>query len=421
MNAYASVLLWATYLVSLYFALFFFFVFLDKRFFQSNKQRKVKLTHTPFVSVLIPACNEEATIVATIKSVLNLDYPKDKLEVIVIDDGSTDRTRERVVRYVADKPLVTLISHPNRGKAASLNHALARAHGEFFACLDADSFVGRDALRNMLRLYYHENSPDLAVVTPALKVKSPRNLLQKVQWIEYLVMVLVSRLASNLDCLYVAPGPFSLYRTDIIRNLGGFDEHNLTEDQEIAYRVQAHHYTLKQCPTAVVHTIAPATFATFSRQRRRWYKGSLSCLHKYRGIILNRTYGDFGIVQMLKNSFGFLIALSGISFAFYYIVWPIVEKVRHLSIVGFDIWPYLRNITFTFNVLTLDAQKLFILSILFSISAIFFYAAHRNADERINKFGLLPVIPYFFVYYLVKGSVLVFSLVEYAVGKKQKW
>lgn len=411
-------------MVSLYFSIFFLLILLDKNFFVPRQNGRIKLHKIPFISVLIPAYNEEQTVIETIASVLHLDYPKDRLEVIVVDDGSSDSTRQKVEQYIKTvgcDPHVSLISHENMGKAASLNHALQFARGEFFACLDADSFVEQDTLRHMLAFYYKENDPNIRIVTPVLKVKTPHTLLQKVQWLEYLVMAFISRLASHIDSLYVAPGPFSLYHKATIKELGGFDEHNITEDQEIAYRVQASHYRIKQCPTAFVYTIAPATLRTFSRQRRRWYKGSISCLYKYRRLILNKRYGDFGIVQMLKNLLGFFIAFSGISFAVYLIFLPSLKKLHNLFLINFDVFPYIENARLDFSLAGFNIQRMFIMLVLFAITLLFFIFAHRYTKEKINKFGLIPIVPYFFFYYLVKGSILIFSLVEYAVGRKHRW
>ena len=136
------------------------------------------------------------------------------------------------------------------------------AKGEFFACLDADSYVEKDTLTKMLVLYEKENDPDLTIVTPAMKVKKPKNLIQKLQRVEYILTLFVSRLMSRLDCIYVAPGPFSLYRKKTIIDMGGFEVGNLTEDQEIAYRAQKHQYKIKQCYNAYVYTIAPKTLPT---------------------------------------------------------------------------------------------------------------------------------------------------------------
>ncbi len=424
MNLVIEIVLWIAYVVSLYFSVFLFLVFMDNKKLFHQEQSSTTLSQYPLVSILIPAYNEEETIIRTLKSVDALDYPKEKLEIIIIDDGSKDKTKELIEVFIHGKPYCILLSHTNRGKAASLNRGLSVAKGEFFACLDADSFVEPLTLRKMLSLYFHANDQSLAVVTPAMKVDTPRNILQRVQWLEYLVIILIARMSSQLDSLYVAPGPFSLYRTAIIREVGGFDEKNITEDQEIAYRLQKHQYRIRQCFDGYVYTTAPQNIRPFYQQRRRWYLGSILCLHKYRKIIANRKYGDFGVYQTVKSSLGFVLAVTGILVGGYLILEPLLRAVRSLAVVNFNPLPFLLNMQFKINLLALllaDFRQWFLVVILFLLGLFFFYQAHRNAKERMMRFGWLPLIPYFVFYYLLKGAILLLSLAEFSRGRKTRW
>ena len=257
MNLFVSIILWISYILSLYFSIFLLLVYFDQKKLFRKEKTETDLDSYPFISILVPAYNEEKTIEKTLRSIDRLEYPKEKIEVIIINDGSRDHTEDVIQNCIRGKPECSLLSHQNRGKAASLNRALALAKGEFFACLDADSFVHPLTLRKMVALYQKENDPSIAIITPAMKVADPRTILQKIQWLEYLVMILFSRLTSTLHSLYVAPGPFSIYRTEIIRSIGGFDEKNITEDQEIAYRVQLKQYKIKQCFDCYVYTTPP--------------------------------------------------------------------------------------------------------------------------------------------------------------------
>ncbi len=424
MNVFMNIVLLIAYITSLYFSVFLFLVFLDKIVLFKKEKSSLNVPKTPLVSVIVPAYNEEKTILRTLKSVNGLDYPKSKLEVIIINDGSKDKTGEVVKNYIKNKSNFKLISHKNMGKAASMNKALKIAKGELFACLDADSFVDSLTLKKMLSFYYQENDPQLVIVTPAMKVYQPSNLLQRVQWLEYLVIILIARIVSHLDSLYVAPGPFSLYRTDIIRKLGGFDKTSIVEDQEIAYRVQKENYKIKQCFEGYVYTVAPKKIKPFYLQRRRWYLGSIACVHKYKELIANKKYGDFGMMQMVKNVAGYVLALTGIIIAFYIFVGPFFTKLKNLAVIKFNILPYLFDFNFNFtflNFLLTDFKKVFIIFFLFALGAFFFYQAHKNANEKMNAFGWLPLIPYFAFYYLVKGVILLISLFEFARGKKLKW
>ena len=424
MNLFITILLWITYTISLYFSVFLLLIYIDRKNLFQEEKSSVLTPQTPCVSILVPAFNEQETIIHTLESIHHLQYSHDKLDVIVINDGSTDNTERLVKEYIKDKPHFQLISQRNKGKAAALNHGLSIARGEFFSCLDADSFVDPLTLRKMLALYKPENNPKLAIIPPAMKVSQPKNLLQRVQWLEYIVIIFIGRLASYIDSLYVAPGPFSLYRTDIIKRLGGFDETNITEDQEIAYRVQKHQYMIKQCFDGYVYTTAPGKLKPFYRQRRRWYLGSIICLHQYRDLVANRKYGDFGMMQMVKNIAGYFLAITGIALAFHFLLRPSYTWIKNLVAVQFDIMPFIRNYTPHFDILTLlltDIQKLFIVIFLFIIGFFFFYLAHKNAQEKMLKFGWVPVIPYFVFYYLFKGTILLLCVITFTKKKKLQW
>jgi len=424
MNIIINVILWIAYFFSLYFSVFLLLIYLDKRAQFKAEIPSTRLTKYPLITVIVPAHNEENTIIKTLESVFHLDYPPEKLEVFVINDGSTDKTEQIVKEYIKGKKNFKLLSHSNRGKAASMNRALKMAKGEFFACLDADSFVDSLTLRKMLYMYEQDSDPNLAIITPAMKVYQPKNLLQRVQWLEYNVIILIARLSSYLDCLYVAPGPFSLYRTGVIKELGGFSEGHITEDQEIAYRVQQQHYRIKQCPDGFVYTTAPKDFYPFYRQRRRWYLGSMICVYQYKHLVGNKKYGDFGLMQMIKNVLGFILAVTGIIIAGYFLLRPLFNWIKEMSLIKFNLIPYLLSLRLRFTLmdfLLTDFRKGFVILFLFVIGILFFYWAHKNAKEKMLTFGWIPLIPYFAFYYTLKGIILLICMVEFIKGKKVKW
>ncbi len=424
MNLFVTIILWISYVVALYFSIFLLLVYVDNKKIFKREKSSITLSEYPVVSIFVPAFNEEKTIGKTLQSLEELDYPTEKLEIIVINDGSKDKTPEVITHFIKDKPQFKYLTHTNRGKAASLNRALAISKGEYFACLDADSFVHPFTLRKMMAMYEQENDPRVAIITPAMKVANPKTVLQRIQWLEYIVMILFGRITSHLHSIYVAPGPFSVYRTEIIRKIGGFDEKNITEDQEIAYRVQLHQYKIKQCFDGYVYTTAPGKLKPFYRQRRRWYVGSVACLHQYKSMIANKKYGDFGLMQMVKNLVGYFLAVAGIAILWYYLVIPTYQFFQRMNAINYDIITYVANFDWTitaFTFLLTDFKLVFVLILLLMIGFFFFYAAHRNAEEKIMKFGWFPIIPYFLVYYLLKGTILLISVAQFSRGKKIRW
>lgn len=424
MNIVLTVLLWITYLLSLYIIVYWLIIFFTKKEdFTVKEEKKIHLSRFPFVSILVPAFNEEDTIIAVLENILKMDYPKNKFEIIVINDGSTDQTKEKVKKFIKRNKIfkIKLINQENQGKAQSLNNALKTARGEFFACLDADSFVEHKTLKKMLKMY-EEEGKGLAIATPAMKVKAPKTFLQKVQWLEYLVSLFIARLMSHLDCIFVAPGPFSLYRTRIIKKLGGFDRGNITEDQEIAYRAQKHHYKIKQCYNGYVYTIAPKNLSELYKQRNRWLKGTFLNILKYKKMIWNKKYGDFGIMQMSINIIIFFVSIVTIFFFSLYVLKPVYTFIKNLYLINFDIRPFIVDLTnFKFVFLSFDLEKIVILYLLLLLSFTVIYFSHINANEKFKKKDIFSLLTYFLVYYLIMSFIVVVMFFELLVEKKHKW
>ncbi|MAF34331.1 hypothetical protein CMO91_00625 [Candidatus Woesearchaeota archaeon] len=413
MNALIKVLLWASYAVSLYFAIFLFLQLLKNKY----RPAKKKLTSFPHVTITVPAYNESKTILPTLESLNNLRYPKDKIQVLIVDDGSTDNTPEVVRAYVKNKAHMRLVKKKNGGKGSALNKGLKMAKGEYFSCLDADSEMAPDALANMMSVF----DKDVAIVTPAMRVKEPKTFIQRMQRVEYIIQVLLARLISRLDCQYVAPGPGSVYRTGVLRKLGGFDENNLTEDQEIGYRHQLHHYRIRHCNEGLVFTKSPATVKEFYKQRNRWYKGGFANLVQYRKLMFNKEYGDFGVMQMMMNVVRYALCIVALVVTFDIFIMPWMNRLKDLVIIEYDLLPYLERLTLHLDIASIGILQMLVLGVIFAITLYLFWTAHKEMKEGVLHQGFLVFIPYFFLYYLAKSAIVFIVLVELMVGKKQKW
>ena len=216
---------------------------------------------------------------------LSLDYPE--FEVIVVDDGSTDRTYEIAKRYEGER--VRVFRKENGGKASALNFGLKYAKYELVACMDADSVPRRDALRRLVELVRRE---DVGAVTPSLLVYKPENLVQKFQWAEYIVSELIRRMYDYLDAQYVTPGPLSLYKKKVLEKVGPFDESSIVEDLEIALRIQRVGYRISHSKEAVVYTKAPPSWRGLLKQRLRWNLGAVEHLFSSK----NRGLGNLSVL-----------------------------------------------------------------------------------------------------------------------------
>ncbi len=426
MNFAVNILTWVMYFIGLYFTIFWLYIFLDRYpLFREEQQKSHQRqpSRFPVVSVIIPAYNAAATIKDCLLSVISLNYPRDKLEVIVVNDGSTDNTAEVVSDVIAGRrdTNIRLISQRNCGKGVALNNAIRVCLGEFFACLDSDSFVAPEALKRMMYVY-EQHGHELAIVTPAMKVFMPRNLLQKFQSIEYLTAMFFNRLLSHLDSLYVAPGPFSLYRTSIIRKLGGFDEKNLTEDQEIGYRMQKSHYSLKHCFDGYVYTTSPQTLWQLFRQRSRWWRGSLLNFFSYKSLLLNPKYGHFGVFQLPFILIGYLTVFVMVFFFSYFTILPWLDSLHNLYLTGFDIKALFSGFGLSFDILRYDLGRTFIILMLMAFGLAVFFLAHRNARESLFKNGFVYLPLYFLFYYLLLSFISVLAVIQLIFGKRNdKW
>jgi len=301
-------------LISSVFSFFAFFTYLlvylenRKKIFRDPPLPK-KL---PKVSILVPAYNEEKTIGKTLKSLLNLNYPKDKLEIIAINDGSTDNTLKIMKKF--EKYGVKVIDKPNGGKASALNAGLKKAKGEIIVCMDADSVVSKNALKYTLGYF---NDPKVGAVASSLKVYKPKNFWQKMQFVEYIYNVFLRKVLALMDSVFVVPGPFGLYRRKVLEEVGGWEEGNLTEDMELTMRIQKAGYKVEASLNSIVYTKTPDTFKKLIKQRVRWYRGFLINARKYKEMFFNPKFGNLGVYTLPLYIVFILLLFISISSTFY--------------------------------------------------------------------------------------------------------
>src|SRR3989338_5687172 len=283
--------------IVLFLAIYFTLVFLMMLVSQRNKiydfPETVEGEALPKVSFVVPAYNEEKKIAKSIESLKSVDYPKELMEIIIVNDGSTDKTAEAVRQYHDMPNLVFIDNKDNKGKAARLNQGISRAGGEYIACMDADSMVSPYIIRKTIPYF---KDPKVGAVTVTVKVDNPKSFLEKMIEIEYIIgLSLWLKVLSFFNSIHVTPGPFSIYRTSMLTEIGGFDVNNITEDMEIAHRIQRYKYRIACCIATHVKTIIPRNLRGLYRQRKRWYSGALITFWKYKDMVLKKNSGVFGV------------------------------------------------------------------------------------------------------------------------------
>ena len=234
-----------------------------------------------FVSVIIPAFNEERVIATSVRRVLaSTDV---ELEVIVVDDGSKDRTSAIVAEAFAGEPRVRLVTLANGGKARALNHALALAKGDIVVSLDADTEFEPQTIARLARWFA---DPKLGAVAGNAKVGNRVNLVTRWQAVEYVTAQNLERRAlARFQAITVVPGAVGAWRKAALADAGGYPVDTLAEDQDLTIAIQRRGWKIGYDTDAVAWTEAPETFRALARQRFRWAFGTLQCLWKHGAVI----------------------------------------------------------------------------------------------------------------------------------------
>ena len=404
-----NIIIYLSIFFFLYAGILLFLVLLDNK----NQIYKPKLKKNySKVCIIVPCFNEEETIVKTVRSLLKLNYPKDKLEILVIDDGSTDKTYQKA-KSLEQYKQIKVFHKKNGGKYTALNYGLTKTKAEFVGCLDADSFVAPNALR--LAMAKFKDSKTMCVTT-SVKIYQPKSIVQQIQGIEFILGIFLRKVFDFLNSITVAPGPFSIFRREVFSELGPYRQGHNTEDLEIAFRMQSKHYKIVNAPDACVHTIGPCSFRELWKQRKRWYHGLAKNAWDYKALMLNKKYGDLGLFVLPAVFFSVFILII---INFYTIFWVNQEVVYR-----FALW---RLTGFSFNQLSLNINwfflntnpYIFLLTLLLGISIITVLLGKRmsNENDKIGKsfiFFLLFYGPLYFIWWMS-------AIFEVVFKKENKW
>lgn len=251
-------------------------------------------SYSPFVSVIVPAYNEEVVIVNTIRSLLASNYQK--FEIIVVDDGSTDNTSQIVSEKFSGDARVRLFTTTNIGKSGALNLGLRHAKGSVVIALDADTLFAPQTIGSLAQRFY---DPRLGALAGNAKVGNRINIVTRWQALEYITSQNMDRRAfASLNCITVVPGAVGAWRRDLLSEIGGFPSDTLAEDQDLTLQIRRLGYNIGYEEMAIAWTEAPDRLRTLARQRFRWAFGTLQCMWKHRDALFRPRYGTLGFIAM---------------------------------------------------------------------------------------------------------------------------
>jgi len=392
--------------IALYMLFFFLILFVRNRKELLNYPVAEK-DYSYSISVLTPAYNEEDSIEDTIKAALSSEYPIK--EMIVIDDGSKDKTAEIVKRLMKQYSNLKLLPKENSGKADSLNQGIKIAKGELIAVVDSDSYPEKDSIKKMVGFF---NDLKVGAVTCSVLVKHRNTFLEKLQVMEYAIIAWTRKLLGYIDGIWATPGPLALYRKNVLLEVGGFDRNNITEDIEITWHIISRGYKIEMCLPARVYSIAPKKLSYFIKQRIRWDIGGLQCINKYKSLFLKR--GALGLFIIPFFAISIFLGLVGVGVFFYLAIRNLISSFfyTNYTLEAGTSFLALEDLAITPTILNFFGIVLFILGLLFTIFSLMSMKEGQFKGFR-NVFNL---IFYSIVYLTIYPLILVI-----AIGKMIKY
>lgn len=357
-------------------------------------------SNCPAVSIMIPAHNEEKVIYNTIRSLLLLNYPKDKYEIIVINDNSSDKTKDELERAKNDydgnnlKVINTDKITGGKGKSNALNIGFNYSNGDYIAIYDADNTAEKNALKYLITRIHYDNS--LGAVIGKFRTRNKKSsILTRFINIETLSFQWMSQGGRwNLFNLCTIPGTNFVIRRDIINKLGGWDTKAIAEDTEISFRIYKLGYKIAFMPLAVTWEQEPETVKVWFKQRTRWAKGNIYVISKYMKVLLSE--------KPSKVTFD-IVYFFGVYFFFLFSV--IISDILFCLSIFTDIQI---SVSGNFTLLWILAYILFILEIYVTL-------AIEKGESTLDNLILVPIM--YFTYCQLWLIVAINSLIQFIKDK----
>lgn len=400
----------------------------------------------PSVSILAPAYNEAPNIVDNVHSLLSLHY--NNYEVIVINDGSTDKTLEKLIEafelkrvdFAINPSIATqairgvyrssipgntrlvVLDKENGGKADALNAGINAAANALVLCIDADCIIEPDAVLKLVKPFMDEPIKVIAsggVVRIAnscevkhgrlVKVHMPTNILSRFQVLEYIRGFLLGRMAwSRINGLLIVSGALGLFDKDIVIKCGGYDTKTVGEDMDLVIRMRKYMcqhklpYRVVYTPDPLCWTEAPSDLNVLGRQRKRWSRGNIECLVKHRDLLFNPKYGRLGLV-----SYPYWVLIEWLG--------PILELVGIFVVINLIVSG---EINWTYSLILL--AMVYVFTLMLSTLTILYeevsFRQYTSGKDLIKLLSLSFIEPFVFhpliLYWELKGNI------DFLLGKK---
>lgn len=358
------------------------------------------MQYQPLVSVVIPAWNEGVGIINTVKSLLNSTYRN--LEIVVINDGSTDDSDEKMCAFLKqhlaskDKDIKLRYRYQeNTGKGGALNHAISIARGDIIVSIDADCFVDKDAIAEFVKVF---KDPEVMGAVGNVKIGNRDNTVGIVQYLEFLFSFYFKRADALLGTIYIIGGAAGAFRREVFERLGGYSTTNITEDIELTVRMQDAGMKIEYASDATVYTEGAADLQSLKKQRLRWKRGRFQTFWQHLHLFFStkkrhNKFLTWGIMPL-----------------------AIIQEVQLLLEIPFLIFLYV------FSILNSDFSSyltgVLVVGLMFVIQFMFY----DKSTRRISFIALAPIgWLLFYVATYVEAWALVKSIESFLFRKEISW
>lgn len=289
----------------------------------------------PTVSIVVPARNEEKVIGNCLDSLSSIDYPKGKLEIVVLIDGSEDKTEEIAKKY---KGVKVIVSDPKSCKGEAINSVLDLLKGEIIGIYDADCIIEKDCIKNAVK--HFSNKKTIAVCGSLKSYNKDQNLITKALSIETCLSSFIEHLFQKNGSRPLFMGKNSFIRKEVLKNIGGFDTVSLLEDADLTFKLRKYKYRVVFEPTAVTWHEEPSSVKSFMKQRLRWARGIIILKKKYKSTKDFINLGFHGVYFYSTPMTLFLITLF---FIFMYFNIHFIFFIPFLALILLNVYIFIKS------------------------------------------------------------------------------
>jgi cellulose synthase/poly-beta-1,6-N-acetylglucosamine synthase-like glycosyltransferase len=364
----------------------------------------------PEVTFVIPAYNCSNILNHTVDSIKQLDYPPNKIDILIVNDASTDNTLEVAKKLAKKYSRIIVLTKKHGGKADSVNFGIKKSKTKLICVLDSDTLLKEDILKKAILLF---NKPSVVAVATRFKALNNDRFIERMQNVEYAITGFYRDIMGKSSALPLTPA-FTVFKKEFFEKHGYFDVDNLTEDFEMGLKIQSNHYDINYVSDSYAITEVPNTFRKFFRQRLRWGYGTLHNYDKYKSLFFKKDYGDLGVFILPIWFLGMLISSFILLLGVYVFIQNSIEFIQKL-LVG-----WLPTFSFNFSHFIWSLLDLRVLLTSFSIilGLLLFLFIRYELRENIR---LKDYILFILIYLWLLALTSIWSLGYFIRGKKPNW